>query len=172
MKKYKWWVVGLILFITTINCFDNYFNVSFLLGNEFNLITINTVLVGFLFTIYTILIPLLDEEALKSYSITGEVDSLFNNITIGIQCGILSVIFTITGLLIFKTEKDIALSKIHVLWLIIEIAFFLLIFISTLLSIINITIIVEDVRKNKLKKINKQNNNIEMKNRFKNNRRS
>lgn len=170
MKKYKFWVVALILFVIIIKWFDNYFNVSFLLGNEFNLITINTVLVGFLFTIYTILIPLLDEDALESYSITGEIDSVFNNITIGIQSGILSVIFTIIGLSIFKVGKDMALSKIHEIWLIIEISFFLLVIIATLLSIINITIIVEDVRKNKFKKINTKKHNDEMENRFKKSR--
>lgn len=167
MKKYIWWIVTLIVSVSIIRFFDNYINVSFLVGNEFDLITINTVLVGFLFTIYTILIPLLDEDALESYAITGEIDSVFKNITIGIQSGILSVMFTVVGLAIFKVEKDIPLTKLHEIWLTIEISFFLLVIIATLLSIINITSIVEDVRKNKFKKIITKKRNDEMENRFK-----
>lgn len=166
MKKYKWWIVTFIVSVITINSFEDYINISFLLGNEFNLITINTVLVGFLFTIYTILIPLLDEDALKAYTITGEINSIFKNISVGIITGILSVIFTIIGLALFKSEAGSQISRIHEIWLTIEITLFILTMISTLFSIININSVVESVRNNKLNKSNHKETNKKMENRF------
>ena len=168
MRKYKWWIVALIVSVVTINYFNNYINISFLLGNEFNLITINTVLVGFLFTIYTILIPLLDEETLKSYKVTGEINSVFDNITIGITAGILSVIFTIVGLAIFKTGEGTPIAKLHQIWLTIEISFFLIVMVSTLISVINVSTIVEDIRRDKDKKSSCKKVDEEMEKRFKN----
>lgn len=167
MKKSIWIIVGIILTIIIVEKFDSYINIEFLIGNEFNLITINTVLVGFLFTIYTILIPLLSEEALKSYTKTGEINSVFKHITRGIVSGTLSVIFTIIGLAMFKVEKDITILKVHKIWLGIEIMFFLVVIFSTLLSIINISTIVEDVRCNKENLSKKQDVDEEMKRRFK-----
>jgi len=170
MKKFIWIIVGIILTVFIVTKCDSYINIEFLIGNEFNLITINTVLVGFLFTIYTILIPLSSEEALKAYTKTGEIDSVFKYITRGIVSGTLSVIFTIIGLGVFKVEKDIPILKMHKIWLGIEIMFFLVVIFSTLLSIINISTIVEDVRRNKENYIKKEDMNDEMKKRFKRNK--
>lgn len=170
MKKFIWIIVGIVLTVILISKCDSYINIEFLVGNEFNLITINTVLVGFLFTIYTILIPLLDEEALKSYTKTGEINSVFKNINRGIVSGTLSVIFTIIGLSVFKVDKDLPILKIHKIWLGIEIMFFLVVMFSTLLSIINISTIVEDVRRSKEKLIQKADVDEEMKKRFKDNK--
>ena len=168
MKKYIWWIVSVISIIILILLqYLDCISVSFLIGNEFNLITINTVLVGFLFTVYTILIPLLDEEALKAYTITGEINSIFNNINVGITSGIFSVIFTIVGLAIFNVEEGNAICKLHQIWLSIEISFFLIVMITTLFSIINISSIVEAVRKNKVNKSISNKTNEEMEKRFK-----
>jgi hypothetical protein len=163
LKKYYKSIVELIIFSVLIY---NLTNVNFLLENEFNLITINTVLVGFLFTIYTILIPLLDEEIMEAYEKTKEIERVFDNITLGIVYGILSVLFTIMGLAIFGIVTENKMTNIYKLWLTIDLSSFILVMKSMLLSILDMSSIVGSIRDfNKLKRKKCQAND-EMKNRF------
>ncbi|MFQ9247391.1 MAG: hypothetical protein ACLR3R_08535 [Clostridium paraputrificum] len=163
MKKYWKNIVELIVLSIFIYKF---LDVSFILENEFNLITVNTVLVGFLFTIYTILIPLLDEESMEVYEKTKEIEKVFKNITLGIVYGILSVLFTIAGLAIFGNTIESNMNKYYRILLTIDLSFFILIMKSTLLAIIDISSIVGYIRRNKNKKIAQKRANEEINRRF------
>lgn len=150
MKKYWKNIIELIILSLFIYKF---LDVSFILENEFNLITVNTVLVGFLFTIYTILIPLLDEDSMEVYEKTKEIEKVFRNITFGIVYGILSVLLTIAGLAIFGKVTENTLDEYYRILLAIDLSFFILIMKSTLLAIIDISSIVGCIRRKKNKAI-------------------
>lgn len=143
-------------------------NVEFLLNNEFNLITINTVLVGFLFTIYTILMSFTGEEVIDIYEQKNEMSKIYNNITLGIIYGVLSVLITIIGLGIFKVKEDITISNYHKLWLSLDLSFFILVMKSTLFSIIDINSIVGAIRDNKHNSYKRDKANADMEKRFRN----
>lgn len=163
VKKYWKNIIELIILSMFIYKF---LDVSFILENEFNLITVNTVLVGFLFTIYTILIPLLDEESMEVYEKTKEIEKVFRNITFGIVYGILSVLFTIAGLAIFGKVTENTINEYYKILLTIDLSFFILIMKSTLLAIIDISSIVGYVRRNKNRTTSQEKANKEIERRF------
>lgn len=142
------------------------FDVSFMANNEFNLITANTVLVGFLFTILTILMSFLNEDIIETYKENNELSKIFGNITMGIVWGTVSIFFIIAGLCILGKVNSETLTDANRICFSIEISLFILVMKSILMAMLDINCIIGAIWDNKKNKKNRKKANEDMKTRF------
>lgn len=158
--------VVIVLVILTIAIFF-LFDLSFMTTHNFDMITLNTVLVGFLFTIYTLLISLLDEKAVKTYEETNELGKIYNKIVLGILLGVLTCLLSILILCLYGEPTE-ELKTLNKFLYALDISSFLIVLWSIVGAIIDMASIVGAVRDNKINKINQEKANADMKNRFSN----
>lgn len=85
-------------------------NVDFVKDNHFNLITVNSVLIGFLFTSFSILLTLLSEEIVQIFEGAGALKKVYLNLTNGIKCSLISIIVSLVNMTI--VEKYIVKKNI------------------------------------------------------------
>ncbi|EIF2086700.1 hypothetical protein ACSXCJ_12325 [Clostridium perfringens] len=158
--------VIIALIILTIAIFFA-FDLSFMTTHNFDMITLNTVLVGFLFTIYTLLVSLLDEKAVKTYEKTNDLSKIHNKIVLGILLGVLTCLLSILILCLYG-EPNGPLKTFNKILYAFDLASFLIVLWSIVGAIIDMASIVGAVRDNKINKTNKDVANEDMKNRFSN----
>lgn len=77
-------------------------NVSFVRNNHFNLITVNSVLIGFLFTSFSILLTLLSEEIVQIFEGAGALKTVYSNLTSGIKYSLISIIISLINMTILE----------------------------------------------------------------------
>lgn len=151
--------ICLCMIVITIVIFYS-FDLTFMTTHNFDMITLNTILVGFLFTIYTLLVSLINEEAVKTYSETNELPKIFKNIVVGIVLGILTCLLSMVILCIYGEPKS--LTMLNKLLYAIDISMFIIVLSSMIMAILNMASIVNAVRAHKFNEIKKQKANKEM----------
>lgn len=95
----------IITYILISIVFSIIFKVDFVKQNHFNLITVTTVLVGFLFTSLSILLTFLNEKVIQFLDKADSLDNIYKNIIEGIQLGISSVLVSLLNLILFDNIK-------------------------------------------------------------------
>lgn len=155
--------IFLWIIVLTIAIFYS-FDLTFMTTHNFDMITLNTILVGFLFTIYTLLVSLINEEAVKTYYETDELPKIFKNIVVGIVLGILTCLLSMVILCIYGEPKS--LSVFNKILYSVDIAMFVIVLSSMIMAILNMASIVNAVRTHKFNEIKKQKANKEMKDLF------
>lgn len=78
----------------------------FVKTSHFNIITINTVFIGFLFTSLYILLGLLNERIIQFFQEAGAMKNVYKNIESGIGSSFISIIFSLINLIVVDTIKD------------------------------------------------------------------
>lgn len=77
-------------------------NVNFVRSNHFNLITVNSVLIGFLFTSFSILLTLLSEEIIQIFEGAGALKKVYLNLTNGIKYSLMSISISLLNMTILE----------------------------------------------------------------------
>lgn len=157
---------GIVLVLLTIVIYKT-LDVSFMCNNNFNMITVNTVLVGFLFTILTIIMSFTDEDVISTYEKTNELEKVYNNITTGIVLGVLSIAIAIITLCIWGEPLKQELTDTNKMMYSVIISMFVLIMKSILFAIIDINNIITDIRRRKFTKSKQEKANKEMEEKYK-----
>ena len=143
-----------------------YGNITFLNNKIFNLLTVDTVLVGFLFTTLGILLSKTEEKTLEAYIANDEFKKIYNNIIMGVICGLLSIFVSILGYLVFGDVDKKDINIMVKCWYSIDIALFMRILLSMVITIIKMHSILEDIFKKKKNEILQNDANKSMDNRF------
>jgi hypothetical protein len=152
---------GIVLALLSIGIYV-FLDVSFMSNNIFNMITVNTVLVGFLFTILTILMPFADEDVILTYEKTNELEQIYSNITTGIVLGILSIAISIIILCIWGEPKTTDITSANKIMYSIIIGMFMIIMKSMFLAILDINNILKAIRRRKIMNKKEEEANKEM----------
>lgn len=99
--------IGIMLGITCIS--SQFMQIDFVKSNHFNLITINSVFIGFLFTSLSILLGFLNESIVQLFEEAGTLKNVYLSIENGISCSLCSIVISLLNILF--SEKYI-LNKI------------------------------------------------------------
>lgn len=157
---------GIVLILLTMGIYK-FLNVSFMSSNEFNMITVNTVLVGFLFTILTILMSFTDEDIILTYEKTNELEKVYTNINTGILLGVLSIAVSIIVLCIWGEPNISEITSANKALYSIIIGMFIIIMKSIFCAILDINSIIGDIRRRKITNSKRETANKEMSAKYK-----
>lgn len=135
-------------------------NVNFIKTSHFNLITVNSVFIGFLFTSLSMIIGFLDQKIIQIYNMTDNLEKVYSNIEKGIEFSLSSIVIAILNLIIFekyiKSYRIISsLYSLEVLLVIIAIYYLFNVMKS-------LKILVESIRIGKKKEFDRNKANEEM----------
>ena len=105
-------------------------SLDFVKTSHFNIITVNTVFIGFLFTSLYILLGFLNERIIQFFQEAGAMKNVYKNIESGIGSSLISIIFSLINLIVVDTIKnfDIIVNFMYgleLLFLIITIYYFI-----------------------------------------------
>lgn len=81
-------------------------SLDFVKTSHFNIIIVNTVFTGFLFTSLYILLGLLNERIIQFFQEAGAMKNVYKNIESGIGSSFISIIFSLINLIVVDTIKD------------------------------------------------------------------
>ena len=142
--KIKVLIIGIITIIISF-----ILKLDFIKDSHFDLITVNSVLIGFLFTSLSILLGFLNEKIIQFFEKAGALRKVYQNIEDGICFSLLSIAVSIINLTI--VEKYV-LNKIVINFLYaLEINFLIITLILLFITINNLKIIIESIKFNKFK---------------------
>ncbi|UFH63849.1 hypothetical protein KQH81_10825 [Clostridium cadaveris] len=150
MKKIKRiFLILIISGIVSLIC-----NVDFVKDNHFNLITINAVLIGFLFTSLSIMLGFLKEEIIQLFEKAGALKKVYESIEYGIEYGVYSIIVSLFNMLMIEKylHQGYLLNYLYS----IEIVLLLVSIYRFLITLSNIKIVVESIRFDNLNKKEKK----------------
>lgn len=119
--------------------FDIFETLSVKANFHINILTINSVFAGFLFTSLGIMISILDKERISKLDKAGYMDNYFNAIYIGLFFHIISIIMSLVLIIAPGVDVYNLLSKIEQVSLFMGVSFFIK-------SIINVIQIINMVR--------------------------
>lgn len=139
MKIIKIILIGIITLVTS-----QFFQVSVVKTNHFNLITANSVFIGFLFTSLSILLGFLNEKVVRFFEKAGALKQVYSSIEKGIICSLLSVILSFINLII--TEKYISNEKVINSLYGFEIVFLIITLYYLFKTLYNLKIIVDSIK--------------------------
>lgn len=155
-KRYK--KIGML----TILCFSTLFllyyfdrlKLDILIGKDsqgmhYNLITINSVLSGFMFTSLSLILSMTNTKTIKKLEQSKYMDSIYDNISIGIITSLISIALSLIMIFVIPDTPhsyigNILIPFIELLSLIITIGCFML-------SIFDVKLIIKHVRKDIVK---------------------
>ena len=105
-------------------------SLDFVKTSHFNIIIVNTVFIGFLFTSLYILLGFLNERIIQFFQEAGAMKNVYKNIESGIGSSLISIIFSLINLIVVDTIKnfDIIVNFMYgleLLFLIITIYYFI-----------------------------------------------
>lgn len=141
----KYIKIILICLITII--ISQFIDVSVVKNNHFNMITVNAVFIGFLFTSLSILLGFLSEKVVRFFEESGSMKKVYYNLEMGILYSISSVILSIINLTIVESycSNSIIIKSFYGL----EIMFLVITVYLLLKTLFNLKIIIDSIKINK-----------------------
>lgn len=151
MKKKKIFVAKIILIILFIFFMSKFLNINFIKNSHFDLITVNSIFSGFLFTSLSILLGFNNEEIIEFLEEGDYLDSVYQNVTKGLIFSIVSIITSILNLTIFESYSYFinVLKYLHSA----EMTFLVITIIKFIRAIIDLSFLISNIRTYKKKKI-------------------
>lgn len=155
--------IGMIVIGTLF--LGNRVNLEVIYRSQFNVITINTVIIGFLFTSLSLLLGFFKEDLLDYLEDMDCMSKIYEKISygIGMACITISVCFFN---LLFITESP-QISSIKNCFLAVEVTLVIIVFINFLLALINVRIVINSIRLGKKKKREEEIANRKIRDKFK-----
>lgn len=136
-------------------------DVGFVKDNHFNLITVNSVLIGFLFTTFSILLGFLDEKIIQIFEEAGALKKVYSNLILGIKYSLVSIVISMLNMTLFEKyiSNKVLINIIYSLELMFLISALLILF----LVIKYLKIIIDSINfnKRKVKEENKADKELE-----------
>lgn len=153
----KWFKLIMVFIVTIIG--SQFLGVNFVKDNHFNIITINSVLIGFLFTSLSILLGFLDKRIIKYFQQAGALKDVYSNIEKGIVYSFISIAISLINLIVVE---EIIVNKFVIKSMYgFEIIFLLLTLISLLKTLKNIKILIDSIKIDNIKEVKEENLNKE-----------
>lgn len=131
----------LVIFLGIIFYNDVFETFDVDIGFHINILTINSIFAGFLFTSLGIMIGILDKERISRLDKAGYMDNYFNAIYIGLFFHVISILISLILVITPGMEINQLLTKLEQTTLFLGISFFVK-------SIINVLKIIKMVREN------------------------
>jgi len=103
-------IIKMVFIVIMTLIISQFIDVSVVKNNHFNMITVNAVFIGFLFTSLSILLGFLNEKVVRFFEKAWALKVVYASIEKGIVCSLLSVILSFINLVI--TEKYILNDKV------------------------------------------------------------
>lgn len=119
-------------------------SVDFVSENHFNLITVNSVLIGFMFTSLSILLGFLEYKIVQLFEEAGALKKVYRNIETGICFSIGSIGISILNLLV--VENYIKVIYILRIAYSLEILFMIITLYLLIKTLMNIKVVIESIR--------------------------
>ena len=135
-----------VIFIMCISMFGN---VLFVQDNHFNLITVNSVIIGFLFTTLSILLGFLNEKIIMLFEKAGSLKEVYENIEYGIIYSLLSSIISFINLIFI--EEYVKNQNILNIMYSIELALMIFSLMKLLYTIKDLKVLIDSIRIDKKK---------------------
>lgn len=151
-KKKNKFIIFLVIFsiIYFILIYKKYINIEFLYNSSensihFDLITVNSIFSGFLFSSLSLIVGLNDSKLINNLEKAGFMNNIYFNILFGISCSLISIALSLIMVFIKKIQVVYFLHKIlipgsELLTLIMTIIIFTK-------SVIDVKFIIKSVRK-------------------------
>lgn len=109
------------------------FEVDDISGLQFNIITVNSIIAGFLFTSLGIIISSSEKKIIKDLYNISILDNIMYNLTIGIGSSLLSIVMAILVLFVkFLEDIEHIIYLVQINLVVISIVFFCLAFLDTI----------------------------------------
>jgi hypothetical protein len=135
---------------------------DFVKSSHFNLITVNSVFIGFLFTSLSMLMGFLKEEIVQFFEAAGALKKVYNNIEKGILFSLSSIGIALLNLTIL--EKYINSKYILNYFYSLELLLLIITLYFLLFTILNLKIVVDSIRIGRIKKNENDQADKELKN--------
>ncbi|OOL98995.1 hypothetical protein CLACE_04910 [Clostridium acetobutylicum] len=135
--------------------------IDFVKSNHFNLITVNSVFIGFLFTSLSILMGFLNESIVQLFEEANALKKVYDNIQKGILFSLGSICISIVNLTII--EKYVSNTTVIKSFYSLELSLLLITLYFLFITIQDLKVIVDSIRieKLKIKKNNEANKELE-----------
>lgn len=163
MKKKMIFLVKIILLVLFIFFMSKFLNINFIKKSHFDLITVNSIFSGFLFTSLSILLGFNNEGIIEFLEEGDYLNSIYGNITKGLVFSIVSIVISILNLTIFESYSYFvnALKYLYSA----EMIFLIITIVKFIHAIIDLSFLISNIRTYKKKKIkeNKANRGLDKK---------
>lgn len=120
-------------------------DLSFVSKSHFNIITINTVIIGFLFTSLSILLGLLNKKVINYLEDSEYMEKVFGHIKYGMMLACITISVCLINLIFLGNVNKLSDYKNYCFAL--ELVLVIFVFIRFVLALFNMNIVVEEVRK-------------------------
>lgn len=143
-------VVAVVFFGIGTIFLGNTVDLRVIYQSQFNLITINTVIIGFLFTSLSLLLGFFKEDLIDYLEDMNYMEKVYKIISYGIGLACVTITLCFFNLLYITTEPEIASFNNYLLAA--EVTSVSMVFINFLRALVNVKIIINSIRKTKKKK--------------------
>lgn len=154
-------VIKFIVLVVITAIVSRFFELSFVKEAHFDLITVNSVLIGFLFTSLSILLGFLNETIVKFFEEAGALKDVYKSIEKGIEYSLFSIIMSFVNLMI--VEKYIQLNIILKYFYGLEINFIIVALYFLFKTLYYVKIIVNSINVSKKKESDEEKANKKLK---------
>lgn len=157
-------VKAIILFVITV-ALSQVAEISFIKQNHFNLITVNSVFIGFLFTSLSILLGFLNEKIVQFFEKAGALKNVYRSIENGILFSLFSIIISFINLMFSEKflNQKMVLNSLYGF----EVTFIILALYFLFRTLYYLKIIINSIQIDKKKKTEIEKANEELKNAIK-----
>ncbi|MBE6051918.1 MAG: hypothetical protein E7214_15055 [Clostridium sp.] len=122
--------------------------------SQFNVITINTVIIGFLFTSLSFLLGFLKEDLIDYLEDMNCMENVYKKIESGIGLACFTIGLCFFNLLFINETPNIGDCKNYLLAA--EVSLVILLFINFIIALINVKIVINEIRKKRKQKRNEE----------------
>ncbi|GEQ15568.1 MULTISPECIES: hypothetical protein [Clostridium] len=143
-------VLSAILFIAGTVFLGSKVNLEIIYRSQFNVITINTVIIGFLFTSLSLLLGFFKEDLLEYLEDMDCMEKIYKKISHGIGLACVTIAICFFNLLYIYNKPEIA--SVNNYFLAIEVTLVIFVFVNFLLALINVEIVIKSIRKERKRK--------------------
>lgn len=147
-------VMSVVFFIAGVIFLGSKVNLEVIYRSQFNVITINTVIIGFLFTSLSLLLGFFKEDLLEYLEDMECMEKIYKKISYGIGLACATIAICFFNLLFIYSEPSIASFNNYLLAT--EVTSVIFVFVNFLLALINVKVVINSIRKERKRKRNEE----------------
>jgi hypothetical protein len=164
--KYVKVIIEVAIIIIIYMFVSNFMDSSFVKNNHFNIVTVNSVFAGFLFTALSILITVTNEDIINYLEEGSFMSSIYDNIIRGLKYSLTSIVLSLFNNFILENPiKNNMMEKLKIKTIYFynfELLFLILAIICFIMSVLDIKFVIVSIRTDKKRKIENDKNEDEI----------
>lgn len=138
-------IIMIFIFFVLVYFLGNKIDLSIIAKSHFNIITINTVIIGFLFTSLSILLGFLNKDLIDYLEDIEYMEKVFSKISFGMFLACINIALCMFNLIFLSSTPQFPCWKNYLYSL--EVMLVIVVFANFILALFNVNIVVREIRK-------------------------